>query len=251
MTKRLLISLAPAAAYIILSIAGLGLSGATGGILYRALIIAYLLYACVLAFKGARRGGEAVLAGALGLGLIAVNEVYLFSYLYLLQGDAADITVANYARNCAYLFFLAVLMYMLPKAARGRNVLLIGATAVSAAAMLGILYGVVANNPESLYYSALTMMVLSVLCAVYLLIAGRKAARPFAVSVIALSVLDTAYRLLTIPLFALGWHWRDIVVSFYPAVYLLIGFALICLYGGLGKGPVLKDAEKADGNGIR
>jgi len=197
--------------------------------MYKLVIIAALLGACALALKGAGSTGKriATLTGALGLGLFAVTEVFAFAYLTLLHGSELDITVANYSRNCAYLFFLAALLYLVPESAKGRKPLQVVASGLSALAIVFILMGVVLNNPELLYYSALLMMVLSVASAIYLIITGNRGVRLFAASVIAMSILDSIHRLLII--FDPGWYWHDITLLLYPVAYLFIGFALLTL----------------------
>ncbi|MCL2222303.1 MAG: hypothetical protein FWC20_08355 [Oscillospiraceae bacterium] len=233
MNKKLLLTLIPAAIYVVLSIAGFGLSGRFGGLVYRLVIIVYLLYACVLVWRGAAGGGrETVFTGALGLGLFAVREIYHLVYVYLLGGYSGDITVGNYIRNCAYLFFMAALLCSISPTVKGKKIIQIGASALSAGAIFCILYGVLSGNPYLLYYSALAMVVMAVLSAVCLLITRERKAKTFAWSVIAVCALDTIYRLLTLPAFAPGWHWRDIAVSFYPAAYMLLAFALIRLREG-------------------
>lgn len=123
LNKRLsaVIIAVPAAIYAGLSAFGLaGLSAGTGGFVYRILIIAALLFSCSRAFAAAVKSGDrgALLTAALGMGTFAVNEIYVFAYIYLLRGDASDITVANYSRNCAYLFFIAAVLLLLPGAGK-------------------------------------------------------------------------------------------------------------------------------------
>jgi len=220
----LLISIGLSAIYVALSESGIaGIETESGGLLYRLIVIAALLFCCVRAFGGAN-GGGAALAGALGLGVFAVNEVYAFAYIYLLGGNAGDVTVANISRNCAYLFFLTATLRLIPRAPKFLRAVL---SALSSVAMLLIFYGVIADIHAILYYPALGIMVLCTGFAVYLLIRGDKPARIFAGSVIAVGLIDSLNRILVI--FDFGHHWRDVVLSLFPPAYLLICFALIGL----------------------
>ena len=233
MNKKFLLFLIPAAMYVVLSIAGLGISGRAGTIIYRAVIIVYLLLACTLAFKGAGRGehmNPAVLIGALGLGLFAVNEIYLLAHIYLLGGNARELTVANFARNCAYLFFMAAILSLSPADARWKKHITAAMNILSTAAIIIILYGIVADNPYVLYYSALILVSLSIWSALCLLLHKAQKTKPLAYAVIAVCVIDTANLLMYI--FTPAWHWHDIVVSLYPVVYLLLGFSLFHLREG-------------------
>jgi hypothetical protein len=209
----------------------LGFSGAPGGVYFKLITIATLLYACCLPFWGrGKAGGRVALTGVLGLGLLAVNEVFSLAYIYLLHGDAADITVRNYSQNCAYLFFMAVVLYSLPESVRGKRILQISVNTLSVISMCCIFYGDIAGNAKLLYYPALLMMILCVWCATYLLISGTRYAKPFAVWVIAACALDSLNRVLII--FDLGWQWHDLVLSLYPIANLFIGFALTRLREG-------------------
>jgi len=215
------------AVYVILSLSGFaGIASAPGGLALRAVTLAVLVYICVHAFRGALSGGDsnAALTGALGLGTLAVSEVYAFCYIYLQHGSARDITLGNYSRNCAYLFFIASLICLIPDTLKSGRLLRISANALSPISILLIFYGVITGNPHLLYYSALLMMVLCVLPAVVLLISGEKKAKAFSLAIITLSILDSLNRLLII--FDPGWHWRDMIIALYPAVYLFAGFAL-------------------------
>ena len=232
MKKKLLLFLIPAAVYILLSAAGFGVTGTAGGLVYRIMIIAALLYACSRAFAGAaREGGDRIhLTGALGLGTFAVNEIFLLAYIYLLKGAPSDITIGNYSRNCAYLFFMAVVLSLIESPAK--RMLRIRISMFSFAATAVILYAVITNDPRLLYDSALALVILCVLPTIRLLfhsykIKKLKSARIFAYSILAVSVLDSLNRLLII--YSPGWYWRDIILAFYPTVYLMIGFSLTAL----------------------
>jgi hypothetical protein len=223
------IAFLPAAIYILFSIAGFGLSGVTGSIVYKIVIIVHLLFACSLVFKEAGNR-VTMLIGALGLGLLAVNEVFLFAYIHLFNGSTLDITVANYSRNCAYLFFLAALLSLLPPALKWKKVNQIGANGLSAAVIILIFYGVLTDQANLLYYAAITMMVLCTASALLLLAGKNRNATLFAISIIIACVLDAAYHIFSLlNNLNLSWYWQDIVMSLYPAVYLFIGFALIRL----------------------
>ena len=207
--------------------------------LIQIITIAVLLFAFILVFRrtGLITNRIAALTGALGLGLLAATEIYSFAYFHLMHGDAADITVANYSRNCAYLFFLAAILYLLTEQdKRGRSLCLqIVAGIISVLAIVLIFIGVITGDPQVLYYSALVMMVLCVLSAVFLIVKGNRDARLFAFSVIIVCVLDSIHRLLII--FCHTWYQADIALLFYPVVYLLIGFSLYRL----------EEEPKADG----
>jgi len=194
--------------------------------LIQIITIAVLLFAFVLVLRGTGliTNRIAALTGALGLGLLAATEIYSFAYFYLMHGNAADITVANYSRNCAYLFFLAAILYLLQNK-RGRSLCLqIVAGIISVLAIVLIFIGVITGDPRVLYYSALVMMVLCVLSAVYLIIKGRKDAKLFALFIIFMCVLDSVHRLLII--YCYTWYQANIALLFYPVVYLLIGISL-------------------------
>ncbi|GHV13858.1 hypothetical protein FACS1894219_09220 [Clostridia bacterium] len=222
MNKRvlLILSLALTVLYAAISAAGYGVSGEYGGIFYRLIIIAALIYTCVCIFFVIVKKGvtDTLMGAALGLGTFAVNELYSFAYIYLLQGGASDITVGNYSRNCAYLFWMAAVFSLLPSF---NKVLRTVVSTLSAGAILLVFYGVVAGN------SALAVALLCILPAVYLTVKGDKTAKAFGLAVIAAGVLDSANRLMI--LFDPGLHWRDIILAFYPAVYLALGFASLCV----------------------
>ena len=227
MNKKLWLITTLTAVYIALCAAGIaGFDAGSAGVMFRLLTIAALIFAVSRAFTGAAgRGGDgAALAGALGLGLLAAGEVYTFCHIYLLGGMAEDITVGNYSRNCAYIFFLSAVLYLLSKTLKWAKR---AAGGLSAAAILCIFYGVVADNAAVLYYAALVMMVLCGLACVYALIIGNRETKAFALSLLALCLLDSANRLLI--LFNPGWLWRDIVVAPYPLAYIFISAGLLKL----------------------
>ena len=222
MKKAFIIFAALSAVNIILVLTGLaGLDTNTGGIVYRLVIIAALLFCSSCVFTGAaKRGGIPLLSGALGLGLLAVSELYTFAYIYLLQGESIDITVSNYIRPCAYLFIMLTVLEQL--SSKRVNILRKLLSALSIAALLLIFYSVIANNLVLLSYSALSIAALCILSAVFLLL---KSKRLFALSVIAFCLLDIANRLMV--LYPPGWLWHDMVLVFYPPVYLWLGWALL------------------------
>ncbi|MDR1465150.1 MAG: hypothetical protein LBJ11_07630 [Oscillospiraceae bacterium] len=210
--------------YTVLSAVGHGVSGEYGGIFYRAVILAALLYACCRAFWTIIKTGvtDTLLAAALGLATFAVNELYSFAYIYLLRGSAMDMTVGNYSRNCAYLFFTAAVFSLFPSF---HKIPRISVSALSATAILLIFYGVVAGNSTLLYYSALAVVLLCILPTVYLIIKGNRPAKAFGLAILAIGILDSANRLLI--LFDPGWHWRDMALAFYPVMYLLLCFTAL------------------------
>ena len=208
--------------YAALSALGVaGIESGTGGVIYRLIIIAALLLSCSRAFAGAGRGG-ALLAGALGLGAFAVFEIYSFAYIYLYGGSPADLTVGNYTRNCAYLFFMAAALYLIPPVFKAHKAIRAVLGVGSSVALGFIFYAIIASNYPLLAYSALAITVLCLLSAVVLI----KHSRLFAISIIVVCLLGTASRLLLMTDYNMGWHLRDTLISLYPAAYLLIGYAL-------------------------
>lgn len=215
--------------YVVLSAMGIGgLNGITGGLVYRLIIIAALLFSCVRAFAGAGQRG-AVLAGALGLSAFAVFEIYSLAYIYLLNGSPADITVSNYTRNCAYLFFMAAVGYLAPPVFKAYKTIRAILNAVVSAVTILIFYAVIADHYPLLAYSVLTITLMCLLSAVLLfcqLCRGEQCSsvRLFAGAIIMFCLLDTAYRLLI--MFGGTGYLRDVITAFKPAAYLLIGCAL-------------------------
>lgn len=228
-------SFAISAIYVILSLAGFGGKNSfSGGLIYHALTIVVLLYVCIRCISDiVKRNSKNVLFfGTLGLCSLAVNEIYTFVYLYIWQGSPTDITISNYSRNCVYLFFVPTILMLVLLPQRIENIAKKSISAVSFAAILLIIYGVIIGNPKLVYYPAISLAVLCALPAAYLFIQSIKIKRLentklFACSMLALSILDSLNRLVL--LFEPGWYWGDIVRSFYPPVYLLIGFGLIRL----------------------
>jgi hypothetical protein len=216
----IIISIAAGVFCAVLSVMGADIFDAA----YKIVIIAALLFTCSRVFAGAvKRGGESpLLAGALGLGLLLVSEVYSFAYIYLLKGGAEDITVSNYSRPCAYLFFLLALLSLMKNA----KALRMAASVIATAAMGVIFYAVIADRPLLLYNSALSVAILCVLPAVCLLVQAKEA-KAIACSILALCGLDIVNRLLI--LFDPGWHWHDMAVVLYPVVYIWIGRAMLGL----------------------
>jgi len=221
MKKVFIIVAALSGLYIFLALTGLaGLDTETGGILYRLVIIAALLFVCSCVFTGAaKQGGIPLLTGALGLGLLAVSEIYTFAYIYLLQGENIDITVSNYSRPCAYLFFMLTLTQLLHL--KQRKILRIVISTVAAVLIISIFYAVVADNLVLLNYSTLFIAVLCILPAIFLLIKSKSM---FACSVVVLCCLDIAHRLMV--LYQPQGLWQDFIV-FYPLIYLWLGWALL------------------------
>jgi hypothetical protein len=175
----------------------------------------------------AKQGGIPLLAGALGLGLLVVSELYTFAYIYLLQGESIDITVSNYSRPCAYLFFMLTLTQLAHF--KQRKILRIVINALSAVLIILIFYAVVADSLVLLNFSTLFIAFLCILPAIFLLI---KSKCMFACSVIVFCCLDIANRLMV--LYPPGWLWHDMVFVFYPPVYLWLGWTLLklCRKGG-------------------
>lgn len=221
--------------YIALSLTGFtGISSPYSEIVYRVITILSLLYVCVGVLKEVikQKGTGAALPGVLGLGVLLVNEVYTFAYLHILQGKAADITVSNYSRNCGYLFFISavLLLVVLPK--KNGNIIKKVIGTISTLEMLLIFYGVIKSNAAVLYYSAMSLAILSTLCSLCLIIQSFKInnmeyVRNFACSILVLGLLDSLNRLLVI--FHFEWEWRDIFLAFYPPIYLFIGLSLLAL----------------------
>ncbi|MCL2112100.1 MAG: hypothetical protein FWH32_07650 [Clostridiales bacterium] len=215
--------------YIVLSLLHVaGVGSESGGAVYRLIIVGALIFACVHVSTHAlrREGGVALLEGALALGLIAVNEVFYFAYIYLLEGSHTDLTVAFYSRVCAYMFFMATFMVLLPDREKRKNRFEDVASVVSGIMVAVILYAVIVDNGGLLY---LTVLLLTVLCAVpalYLLSKGGD--KLFILSVLGLIFLDLVRRLvLAFSPDDFGGHWYDITMSFYPVIHLLIGFSLV------------------------
>ena len=108
MNKKLFIAaIAVSGIYAGLSLPGLtGISSPSGGLAYRLIIISVLLFSCIRTFLEFRKCGDhgALLSGALGLGTLAINEVYIFCYLILfnLGWQWLDMGVSLYPM--AYLF---------------------------------------------------------------------------------------------------------------------------------------------------
>jgi hypothetical protein len=229
LNKKLIVGFALSAVYIVMSLTGIaGLDAGARGIFYRIIIIAALLLSCFPVFREAVKSkGGIILAGALGLGLLAVNEVYSFAYIYLGQGGAEDITVSNFSRPCAYLFFILAVTSLYPSFMKTGKGLKTGVGIVSTIAALIIFYGVIANQPSFLYYSALAIAILCALSAVFLLFGSVRNHKIFACSILAVCLLDSANRLLII--YTPGWLWRDIVIALYPTAYLWFGAVLLSL----------------------
>jgi hypothetical protein len=122
------------------------------------------------------------------------------------------------------LFFIAAVLLLLPNAGK---LLKIITSVLSTAVILAIFYGIVANNEELMYYPALILVSLCILLTIALLIKGIKTSRFFAVRVLSVGVIDSLNRLTV--LFPPGWHWRDIILSLYPAIYLIFIPALLGL----------------------
>ena len=221
MKKVFVIVTALSGLYIIFALTGLaGLDTDAGGIIYSLVIIATLLFVCSCVFTGAaRHGGIPLLAGALGLGLLAVSELYTFAYIYLLQGESIDITVSNYSRPCAYLFFMLTLTQLLH--IKHRKIPRIVISTMAAVLVILIFYAVVTDNLVLLNYATLLIAVLCILPAILLLINTKSM---FACSVIVLCCLDIAHRLMV--LYQPQGLWQGFIV-FYPLIYLWLGWALL------------------------
>ena len=199
------------------------------GIIYKFIVIAVLLFSCYHAFSGLfKSGGAMFLAGALGLALLTVYEIFSLSYIYLWGGNINDISVIAYTRNCAYLLFLTGILFPLPVSALFRKIFSI----VSTVAAVFVLISVVIADRQLLQISSAVLMLLCLGFAVMLLYHSMKCPelksnKLFAVSIIIFCLHEVAYILL-INLFSLQVLY-GIMLSFYPAIYFFIGIALAAL----------------------
>jgi len=225
--------------YSVLS--GLGFVGTqtdTGGLIYRLIIIAALIFACSCVFSGTplqrgiegNKGNEAFIAGVLGLGLLFIFEVYTFVYIYLFGGEHTDITISNYIRNCVYLFFIVAISYLTPPVLKTHRVIRGLISIITSCAVLFIFYAVLIYNQILIEYSALTIKVFCLIAATVLFRSVKRGhpVRLFSVSVIIMCFLETVEHFLL--MYGNIWNLRDIVISFYPLVYILIGFALVNIH---------------------
>ena len=197
-----------------------GVESGTGGIVYRLIIIATLIFSCSRSIKASGKN-VAVLAGVLGLGSFVLFEIYSFAYIYLYGGKTTDITVSNFTWNCGYLFFIVAALYLTPPVFKAHKVFRTALGVISSAAIVMIFYSIVDNDYHLLVYSELLVTIVCLLTMIVLL----KNYRLLAASIIFLCLLSMTGRLLLI--YDTGWNLRDFVISLYPAVYLLVGWALI------------------------
>ncbi|MCL2088862.1 MAG: hypothetical protein FWH14_05225 [Oscillospiraceae bacterium] len=225
--------------------------GQFGGIGYHLIVIAVLVFSCSRAFADAFKHGNGAagragaasptgedntaihnyhglifLTATLGLVTITVFEIFSFAYIYLWEGSLSDITIGNYTRDCAYLFFIAALS--IPFSGIFRKVLGI----VSAFAAVFALCSVVIAERWFMFSSSAVLMLLCLFCAAAswyhsLKNPGLKQTGAFACAVIAICLLEIA-KFLLIRLFSVEVLY-GMVISLYPAIYLLLGMTLVSL----------------------
>ena len=231
--KKLLFILA--VCYVLINAVFPELKNVADGMVHDIIIIAVLIYACYIALAETVRhsDGSALLIGTLALNAFAINEIYLFAYRYLLKANIADITVADFSRSCAYLFLISaiVLLVRFPKKIEKPLNTAIGF--VSGMATLLIIYDIAANNGASLHYFKHLIVTICFSLAVFLLIQSFKIeslnrAWGFALSVMAMCVIDTLYRsiyIFNIP----APYLQNVVISLFSLIYLSIALSLLKL----------------------
>ena len=219
--------------YAVLS--GLGIAGIqsyTGGLIYRLIIISVLFYSNLCVLKNILHKpvkNEAFIAGALGLGMLLVFEVYSFIYIYLYDGQHTDITISNYIRNCVYLFFLVAISYLTPPILKSYKTIRFILGITSTFLLFIIFFAVIINSYTLLAYGSLIIKIFCFIVATVLFFKVKKGhpARLFSISVRLICLLETAQQLLFI--YGNIWDLYDIFISFMPLVYLLFGYTLIQL----------------------
>ena len=225
--------------YAILSSLGFtGIETDAGGVVYRVIIIAALIYACKMGFTLPLPGGEdsetgrgslnhALLAGWLGILAFAIFEIHTFAYIYIYKGAPTDLTISAYTVNCAYLFFISATLILIPPIFKIHKIIRPSIVTICTIAMFFIYYAIIISNYRILAYFDLVITILCLLTAVFLFFQADKnsATRLFATSIFIICLLGTANRILLIA--TLGQYLHDIIISFYPAAYLLIGYALV------------------------
>jgi hypothetical protein len=220
--------------YVILCLSGVaGTTAAFGGMVQDIITVCVLLVVCVRVFKGtSKAAGGSFFAGAFGLGTFAVNEVYSFFYLYIFRGNEADITVAHFNRNCAFLFFIAALLLLLRGDEKLISAIKYGVGSVSSITAVVIFYAVLIDNPDLLYYPALVNLLLCTALTVYVFFQAPRGnvVRAFACSIAAVYLLESAHRLMII--YPVSPLWHDIAVSLYPLAYIFFGLTLLRLGEG-------------------
>ena len=227
--KILIIFSALAVLYWILCLSGAaGTAVALGDMAIYVITVCVLLLVCVRVFMGAAGAGNSPFyAGAFGLCALAVSEVYAILYIYVWQGNPADITVAQFNRNCALMFFVAGLLALLRGTKKRVAVIKLGAGAISCVPPALVFYAILIDYPPLLYRPSLVNVVLCVSLSVYIFFQTPRnnANRAFACSVSAMVLLESAYRLLII--YNAVYLWRDLVDSLYPLVYVYLGINLL------------------------
>jgi len=202
----------------------------TGGIIYRLIIIVTLLFSCSLAFIGLRKEtNSAIIAGALGLGMLFIFEVYSFIYIFLLKGEYGDITINNYIRSCSYLLFITATIYLTPPVFKTHKILRLISGILSSCVVASVFYAVITNNLILLLYSSIAIKISCIIAATILYLRTPKChpARLFSVPLRIICFLETIDQILIF--YGNIWYLREIIITFYPAMYLLIGYAFLKL----------------------
>ena len=240
----LIVAIALSVLYSVLS--GFGFGGTqtdTGGLVYQLIIVAALIFACSLVFTGidhpvasrhpsteGNKGNEAFIAGTLGLSLLFVFELYTFAYIYLYGGEHTDITINNYIRNCVYIFFIVAISYLTPPVFKAHRVIRGLISIITSCAVFFIFYAVLTYNQILIAYSALTIKAFCLIAATVLFrrIKRGHPVRLFSFSVRIMCFLEAVEQLLV--MYGNIWNLRDIIISFYPLMYILIGYALVNIH---------------------
>ena len=234
--------------YAALSALGIaGVESGTGGLIYRLVIIIVLVFSCSRVFAGAG-WDDTVLAGILGLCAFAIYEIYIFAYIYLFRGDFNDLTINNYTRSCAYLFFLIATINLIPPILKSYKIIRATVGVITSIAIGMIFYAIVSNNYLILTLSTVAVTTLCFIASIILFFHNKngKAERLFSVAVIIIYLLGAANQIL---LFAnIGGSLLDSVISFYPGAYFLLGYALVRLRiplpGGVAPFPSVEGCPK-------
>ena len=214
-------------------LSGFGISGVesgTGGFIFRLIIIVVLLFSCSRVFSvEIFKQGSALLAGALGLGVLVIFELFSFAYIYLYSGEHTDITISIYTRNCAYLFFLTAVIILIPPVFKSYKTIRFATCIFASFSIAIIIYAIIINSSILLVYSTISIKILCFIAATVLYFKEKKnnPVRLFTISVRVICFLEMAEQLLI--LYGNIWNLRDIIISFYPVVYFLIGYALVCI----------------------
>ena len=202
--------------------------------IYKIIIVVVVIYCAVRVLGKSSRleNKDAFFAGALGIGALAVSEVYHFVYKYISNNGNTGLSICDCSDACSYLLFIASIFLLLRLPFKLKKVFRVGIDVVSIAIFLVTTYAIAINDSALLDMTAIVTAVFCLMFSIYLLYQSKKirelkATRYFSYSMILLALVDIVVYFSHIVDASL--RLQDSFIALYLPLYLIICEGLLHL----------------------